>query len=185
LTVQAVMTYKGQPIATEADTLTVIYNIPPAWLRWLGGLFCLAGLVVLPSKRIPVYQHTLQLQNPTYGTRNTYTLSPQEPQLTIENRSVVLEYMKGSKQVQLVEGTLLTLDGRTLEGGSLLRAGEQYRTLSGNILTFCETENKGKQAIAPRFVPNTVPKILLVLVGLALISYHWFLKHQLGQLTNL
>lgn len=99
LTVQAVMTYKGQPIATEADTLTVIYNTPPAWLLWLGGILGFAGLFLLPGKRIPVYEHTLQLQlrSPTHTTHHTVILSEHTPHEKLPDGSATLEYVQGSE----------------------------------------------------------------------------------------
>lgn len=185
LTVQAVMTYKGQPIATEPDTLTVVYNTPPQWLLWMGGIAVLLGLFVLPGKRVPVYEHYFQLQNSTYGTSNSRTLTAEDPQLALENGTIMLEYVKGSPQVKLARGTLTASGEEKLEVGALLNAGEQYRTPSGNILKFCEATPMGTQAVTPRIVPNTLWKIIALIVGSAFIVYYLILQNQLAQLTHL
>lgn len=185
LRVQAVTTYKGQQITTEPDTLTVVYNTPSPWW-WIGGVgLLLLGLFVLPGKRVPVYEHEFQLVNSTYGTRNTHFLDAREKQLEIENGSIVLEYVPGSPQVKLAQGTLTSPSGETLKEGALLNEGEQYRTPSGNTLHFCEAIRKDEQAVAPRFVPNTLWKGFALLVGGALIVYYFVLQNQLAQLTNL
>jgi hypothetical protein len=185
LRVQAVMTYKGQTIATEPDTLTVVYNTPSAWLLWAGIGVILLGLFVLPGKRVPVYEHEFQLVNPTYGTRNTHLLSAHEPPLELEGGSLVLEYVKGSPQVKLAQGTLTTPSGETLEAGALLIPGEQYRTPSGHTIHFRETIPQGETAVAWRCVPNTLWKLLALVIGIALVVYYFFLGYQLAQLTNL
>lgn len=185
LRVQALMTYKGQPIATEPDTLTVVYNHAPAWLFWLGGLLVFLALVVLPSKRVPIYEHQFQVVNPTYGTQTSLTLTANEPSLEIPGVAVTLDYVKGSEQVKLASGVLTLDSGERLEAGALLNAGEQYRTDSGQILQFCESMPKGEESVAPCFVPNTLPKVFWLLVGIVVIIWYFVLQHQLGQLANL
>lgn len=184
LTVQAVMTYKGQQIATEPDTLTVIYNTPPQGLLWAAGIAIIIGLFILPGKRIPVYKHQFLLRNPKYKTQDDLYLAANDQPLEIE-KGVTLEYVKGEPEVKLAEGTLTTLSGGELEKGKPLNAGEKYRTPSGKILEFCDTTIDKQKEVALRIVPNTPWKIIALTVGGGLIAYYYILQNQLAQLTNL
>ncbi|MDM7460186.1 MAG: hypothetical protein P3X24_000815 [bacterium] len=184
LSVQALTTYKGQQIATEPDTLTVVYNCASLmWLVW-GIAAMLAGLL-LPSKKTPVYEHEFVEEDRQYGTRRTLTITDSDPSCEIRSDSIKLEYIQGSEQVLLASGTLTTADGETLTAGERLSPSEQYRLPSGKTLKFTEAYPIGSQSLAPRWVPNTFPKLILVAVGVGLSVWYFVLQNRLTQLTNL
>ncbi|GIV08844.1 MAG: hypothetical protein KatS3mg019_0935 [Fimbriimonadales bacterium] len=179
LTVQAVMTYKGQHIATEPDQFAVVYNSPSVWWCGAGVVLLLLGLF-LPGKREPVYEHKFVLRNPVNGTQQTVYLSSQDTEISLEDEALTVKYLRGSKGVELL------VSNRTdASGNETLYAGEQYRTPSGQILDFVDTSELEKKPVANRLIPNTLIKIIFVVVGAILIAYYLFLQHQLSQLTNL
>jgi hypothetical protein len=196
LYVNAMLTYKGQRIATEADSMTVHYARPN--IGWfIGGVFALLLAFLLPGKRIPLYTHEMQAINPKLGTRCSVEVSGEQP-VRIGSRdadhplpgytgdAIVLQAHAGEPQVRLIEGDLTPAlgFGDPLNPGDALTPGEKYRLSNGVILEYIEAYENGARH-TKRFLPNTPPKMIALFVGVTLVAYYAYQHYQLQQLAQL
>lgn len=196
LYVNAMLTYKGQRIATEADSMTVHYARPN--IGWfIGGVFALLLAFLLPGKRIPLYTHEIQAINPKLGTRCSVEVSGEQP-VRIGSRdadhplpgytgsAVVLQARAGEARVRLLEGSLEPAfgAGEPINAGDTLTPGEKYRLSNGVVLEYIEAYENGARH-TKRFLPNTPPKAIVLFVGFALVAYYLYQSYQLQQLAQL
>jgi hypothetical protein len=196
LYVNAMLTYKGQRIATEPDQMTVVYSHPSFWWLFGAGIaFTLA--VLLPSKRIPLYIHDLQATDSKLGTRysvevrgeDTASIGPPDADHPLPNytgSAVVLQARAGEARVRLLEGSLEPAfgAGEPINAGDTLTPGEKYRLSNGVVLEYIEAYENGARH-TKRFLPNTPPKAIVLFVGFALVAYYLYQSYQLQQLAQL
>ena len=196
LYVNAVLTYKGQRIATEADSMTVQYSRPSDWWLFGAGIAFIVA-VLLPSKRIPLYTHEMRAVDPKLGTRCSVEVSGEQP-VRIGSRdadhplpgytgdAIVLQARAGEPQVRLKEGSLTPAlgFGDPLSPGDALTPGEKYRLSNGVILEYIEAYESGARYTS-RFLPKTPLKMIALFVGVALVAYYAYQHYQLQQLAQL
>jgi hypothetical protein len=196
LYVNAVLTYKGQRIATEADSMTVHYARPN--IGWfIGGVLALLLALLLPGKRIPLYTHEMQAINPKLGTRHPVEVSGEQlvrigsrdadhPLPGYTGDAIVLQAHAGEPQVRLIEGDLTPAwgFGDPLSPGDALTPGEKYRLSNGIILEYIEAYESGARHTNP-LLPNTPLKAIALFVAVALVAYYAYQHYQLQQLAQL
>jgi hypothetical protein len=195
LYVNAMLTYKGQRIATEADSMTVHYA--PQLLDGSSEGYSRCYLPFCFQQAHPLSTRTKtgykpQARHALLGRGERRTASANRfprrgsSPAGYTGSAVVLQARAGEPQVRLIEGDLTPAlgFGDPLNPGDALTPGEKYRLSNGVVLEYIEAYENGARH-TKRFLPNTPPKAIVLFVGFALVAYYLYQSYQLQQLAQL